>query len=74
MNMEDLEDSRPVAVDDAIPQAGRTGWRFALFVCFLVVVLDGFNTTSISFVVPTLAHKLAWLIGPLHRAAPTWSK
>ena len=57
MNMEDLEDSRPVAVDDAIPQAGRTGWRFALFVCFLVVVLDGFNTTSISFVVPTLAHE-----------------
>jgi MFS transporter, AAHS family, 4-hydroxybenzoate transporter len=51
-----VEDSRPVAAVDALPDAGHTGWRFALFVCFLVVVLDGFNTTSISFVVPTLAH------------------
>ncbi|MGF6603548.1 AAHS family 4-hydroxybenzoate transporter-like MFS transporter [Paraburkholderia sp. GAS448] len=55
MNMEDLKDSRPVAARAATPEAGRTGWCFALFVCFLVVVLDGFNTTSISFVVPTLA-------------------
>src|ERR1700719_1066413 len=23
--------------------------------------------------VPALAHNFAWLIGPLHRAAPTWS-
>lgn len=51
-----MEDSRPVAAAGAIPETSRTGWRFALFVCFLVVVLDGFNTTSISFVVPTLAH------------------
>src|SRR5260370_42664083 len=50
-----VENQKPVAIGDAIPNAGRTGWRFALFVCFLVVVLDGFNTTSISFVVPTLA-------------------
>lgn len=51
-----VEDSKPVAVGDAIPDASHTGWRIALFVCFLVVVLDGFNTTSISFVVPMLAH------------------
>jgi MFS transporter, AAHS family, 4-hydroxybenzoate transporter len=35
---------------------------FALFVCFLVIVLDGFNTTSISFVVPRLA--LDWHLSP----------
>ncbi|KVF68349.1 hypothetical protein WS75_28250 [Burkholderia sp. FL-7-2-10-S1-D7] len=34
----------------------------ALLVCFLVVVLDGFNTTSISFVVPTLARE--WHLAP----------
>ncbi|WP_043285745.1 MFS transporter [Paraburkholderia oxyphila] len=51
-----VEDSKPVAIGEAVPDVSRTGWRFALFVCFLVVVLDGFNTTSISFVVPTLAH------------------
>jgi len=34
----------------------------ALLVCFLVVVLDGFNTTSISFVVPTLARD--WHLAP----------
>ena len=33
-----------------------SGWLWALLVCFLVIVLDGFNTTSISFVVPKLAH------------------
>jgi MFS transporter, AAHS family, 4-hydroxybenzoate transporter len=32
-----------------------TSRAFALLVCFLVIVLDGFNTTSISFVVPHLA-------------------
>ncbi|WP_043201678.1 MFS transporter [Paraburkholderia acidipaludis] len=38
--------------------AGEHGTRraIALLVCFLVIVLDGFNTTSISFVVPRLAH------------------
>jgi AAHS family 4-hydroxybenzoate transporter-like MFS transporter len=34
----------------------------ALLVCFLVIVLDGFNTTSISFVVPRLAHE--WHLAP----------
>jgi hypothetical protein len=24
--------------------------------------------------VPALSHNFAWLIGPLHRAAPAWSK
>lgn len=51
-----VENSKPVTIGEAVPEVSRTGWRFALFVCFLVVVLDGFNTTSISFVVPTLAH------------------
>jgi MFS transporter, AAHS family, 4-hydroxybenzoate transporter len=39
-----------------------TSRAFALFVCFLVIVLDGFNTTSISFVVPRLA--LDWHLTP----------
>src|SRR5580704_19502671 len=38
------------------------GWLWALLVCFLVIVLDGFNTTSISFVVPKLAHE--WHLAP----------
>jgi AAHS family 4-hydroxybenzoate transporter-like MFS transporter len=41
------------------PNAPRA---FALLVCFLVIVLDGFNTTSISFVVPRLA--LDWHFSP----------
>ncbi|MGV2287105.1 MFS transporter [Trinickia sp. YCB016] len=41
---------------------GSTGRCFALAVCFLIVVLDGFNTTSISFVVPTLVR--AWQLAP----------
>ncbi|HEX7914004.1 MAG TPA: MFS transporter [Paraburkholderia sp.] len=45
-------------------QAGtrRSGPVLALLVCFLVIVLDGFNTTSISFVVPKLAHE--WQLAP----------
>ncbi|MFM0336798.1 MFS transporter [Paraburkholderia fungorum] len=35
---------------------------FVLLICFLVIVLDGFNTTSISFVVPRLA--LEWRQAP----------
>jgi MFS transporter, AAHS family, 4-hydroxybenzoate transporter len=42
--------------------AGGKRHVFALFVCFLVIVLDGFNTTSISFVVPHLA--LDWHMQP----------
>lgn len=37
------------------PSSDHARRAFALFVCFLVIVLDGFNTTSISFVVPRLA-------------------
>jgi AAHS family 4-hydroxybenzoate transporter-like MFS transporter len=40
----------------------RMGQLLALAVCFLVIVLDGFNTTSISFVVPKLARE--WQLAP----------
>lgn len=43
-------------------QSHDSGWLWALLVCFLVIVLDGFNTTSISFVVPDLAHE--WRLAP----------
>jgi MFS transporter, AAHS family, 4-hydroxybenzoate transporter len=42
--------------------AGRVQRTLALLTCFLVIVLDGFNTTSISFVVPRLA--LDWKLAP----------
>ncbi|MFD1557321.1 MFS transporter [Paraburkholderia silviterrae] len=35
----------------------RAGSVLALITCFLVIVLDGFNTTSFAFVVPPLAHE-----------------
>lgn len=51
------------AVTDGDPgHKQSSGWLWALLVCFLVIVLDGFNTTSISFVVPKLAHD--WGLAP----------
>ncbi|NTY35872.1 MULTISPECIES: MFS transporter [Burkholderia cepacia complex] len=50
------------AVDAGMPTVGGMSRTVALLVCFLVVVLDGFNTTSISFVVPTLARD--WHLAP----------
>lgn len=47
---------------ESVQTADGTRRAFALFVCFLVIVLDGFNTTSISFVVPRLA--LDWHLAP----------
>lgn len=46
-----------ISISDEMNEASgpETKRVFALFVCFLVIVLDGFNTTSISFVVPRLA-------------------
>ncbi|RQS14836.1 MFS transporter [Burkholderia sp. Bp8998] len=49
-------------VDAGMPPVGAMSRTVALLVCFLVVVLDGFNTTSISFVVPTLARD--WHLAP----------
>ena len=58
MNAKDLQPSTADGPDNT-----RTAARnLSLLVCFLVIVLDGFNTTSISFVVPTLAH--AWSLAP----------
>ncbi|MFM0336789.1 MFS transporter [Paraburkholderia fungorum] len=50
----DAKDRQAVTAGDPGPQQGSR-WLWALLVCFLVIVLDGFNTTSISFVVPKLA-------------------
>jgi MFS transporter, AAHS family, 4-hydroxybenzoate transporter len=47
--------------EESVQRLG-SGWLWALSVCFLVIVLDGFNTTSISFVVPKLAG--VWGIAP----------
>jgi MFS transporter, AAHS family, 4-hydroxybenzoate transporter len=52
---------KPVLVDQQVDTRGA-GRTLALLICFLVIVLDGFNTTSISFVVPTLAHQ--WHLAP----------
>jgi len=51
----DAKDKQAVTAGDPRETQG-SGWLWALLVCFLVIVLDGFNTTSISFVVPRLAH------------------
>ncbi|WP_412023938.1 MFS transporter [Burkholderia cepacia] len=53
---------RNTAVDVDTAALGGMSRAIALLVCFLVVVLDGFNTTSISFVVPTLARD--WHLAP----------
>ncbi|WP_059685714.1 MFS transporter [Burkholderia sp. FL-7-2-10-S1-D7] len=50
------------AGDAGMSAVGGMSRAVALLVCFLVVVLDGFNTTSISFVVPTLARE--WHLAP----------
>ncbi|MFM0220724.1 MFS transporter [Paraburkholderia dipogonis] len=50
----DAKDKRAMSGND-LGQTRDYGWLWALVVCFLVIVLDGFNTTSISFVVPRLA-------------------
>ncbi|WP_168790985.1 MFS transporter [Paraburkholderia aromaticivorans] len=50
----DAKDKQAMRGDD-LGQTQGSGWLWALLVCFLVIVLDGFNTTSISFVVPKLA-------------------
>jgi len=57
----DAKDNQ-AAVGEAQGQILGSGWLWALLVCFLVIVLDGFNTTSISFVVPKLAHD--WGLAP----------
>lgn len=46
----------------ALADESSASRAFALFVCFLVIVLDGFNTTSISFVVPRLS--VDWHLTP----------
>jgi AAHS family 4-hydroxybenzoate transporter-like MFS transporter len=53
---------RKAAVGGDGSDVGGMSRCIALLVCFLVVVLDGFNTTSISFVVPTLAQD--WHLPP----------
>ncbi|CAB3963895.1 MULTISPECIES: MFS transporter [Burkholderia] len=53
---------RKTAVDVDTAELGGMSRAIALLVCFLVVVLDGFNTTSISFVVPMLARD--WHLTP----------
>ncbi|MFM0165048.1 MULTISPECIES: MFS transporter [Paraburkholderia] len=57
----DAKDKQAVTLGDPEKQQG-SGWLWALLVCFLVIVLDGFNTTSISFVVPKLAND--WGLAP----------
>jgi AAHS family 4-hydroxybenzoate transporter-like MFS transporter len=52
---------KPALVDQQVDTRGA-GRTLALLICFLVIVLDGFNTTSISFVVPTLANQ--WHLAP----------
>jgi AAHS family 4-hydroxybenzoate transporter-like MFS transporter len=58
MNAKDQNPSATGGPDETL----RAGQVLALLVCFLVIVLDGFNTTSISFVVPKLAHE--WRLAP----------
>jgi AAHS family 4-hydroxybenzoate transporter-like MFS transporter len=57
----DAKDKPAVTPGDPGQKQG-SGWLWALLVCFLVIVLDGFNTTSISFVVPKLAND--WGLAP----------
>lgn len=54
---------KPALIDGQADTRGLSR-TLALLICFLVIVLDGFNTTSISFVVPTLAHQ--WHLAPAH--------
>jgi len=56
-----VKDPKPSA-EGGLAKVRRAGPLLALMVCFLVIVLDGFNTTSISFVVPKLAHQ--WHLAP----------
>jgi AAHS family 4-hydroxybenzoate transporter-like MFS transporter len=55
------KDPRP-SIEGGQAKTRRAGPVLALLVCFLVIVLDGFNTTSISFVAPKLAHE--WHLPP----------
>ncbi|RDK00209.1 MFS transporter [Paraburkholderia lacunae] len=55
------KDPRP-SMEGGLAKTRWAGPVLALLVCFLVIVLDGFNTTSISFVVPRLAHE--WHLAP----------
>ena len=55
------KDPKP-SIEGGLAKTRRAGPLLALLVCFLVIVLDGFNTTSISFVVPKLAHE--WHLVP----------
>ena len=43
------------------PEVAPARWRVVI-ICFLAILLDGFDTTSISFVVPTLARE--WGVAP----------
>ncbi|MFM0639056.1 MFS transporter [Paraburkholderia metrosideri] len=43
--------------DETVYLTGNVQRTLALLTCFLVILLDGFNTTSVSFVVPRLAHE-----------------
>jgi AAHS family 4-hydroxybenzoate transporter-like MFS transporter len=55
------KDPKP-SIEGGVEKTRRAGPMLALLVCFLVIVVDGFNTTSISFVVPKLAHE--WHLAP----------
>lgn len=44
-----------------VPDVAPARWRVVIM-CFLAILLDGFDTTSISFVVPTLARE--WGVAP----------
>jgi AAHS family 4-hydroxybenzoate transporter-like MFS transporter len=57
----DAKDKQTATAEEPMQRPG-SGWLWALLICFLVIVLDGFNTTSISFVVPKLAD--AWRLAP----------
>jgi AAHS family 4-hydroxybenzoate transporter-like MFS transporter len=57
----DAKDKQTSTGEEFTQRPGR-GWLWALSIGFLVIVLDGFNTTSISFVVPKLAG--AWGLAP----------
>lgn len=53
--MAKLIDSSGETGETGLP-SGNVQRTLALLTCFLVILLDGFNTTSVSFVVPRLAH------------------
>jgi MFS transporter, AAHS family, 4-hydroxybenzoate transporter len=46
----------------SVPKASTASRRWVLILCFLTILFDGFDTTGIGFVVPTLARE--WGLAP----------